>query len=115
MHQEGTAYVLTWKEEELPDFIDTTDVVVLNDAPLPTPTQWETIFVSGGRKDKISKGDIAGFFIKQGDLSRDEIGDIELKQECAFIAVARDRAMEVVQTLDNKRIKKRKLRIYKLG
>jgi hypothetical protein len=27
---------------------------------------WQTQFISGGRKDKISKGDMAGLLMKQG-------------------------------------------------
>ena len=30
-----------------------------------------TLFITGGRKDKISKGDIAGLFCKQGKLNND--------------------------------------------
>ena len=43
----------------------------------PEPTKWETIFISGGRKHKISKGDIAGLFIKQGKIHPDRKGLIE--------------------------------------
>ena len=45
-------------------------------------SQWETLFVSGGRKDKISKGDIAGLFFKQGSLKSTELGAIELTGLC---------------------------------
>ena len=51
------------------------------------PQFWETLFISGGRKDKISKGDIAGLFFKQGKINKDQLGMIELKQDCAFVAV----------------------------
>ena len=42
------------------------------------------------KKHKISKGDIVGLFIKQGKIQSEELGLIEIKQECAFVAVHKD-------------------------
>jgi hypothetical protein len=73
--------------------------------------KWSTLFISGGRRDKISKGDIAGLFIKKGQLEGKELGVIELKTDCAFVAVARNKADSVCQKLNNERLKKKKVRI----
>ena len=81
------AYVLKWKEERLPEFIVTPPVEDISKQSIRKPVFWETLFISGGRKDKISKGDIAGMFFKLGKLTKDQLGIIELKQDCAFVAV----------------------------
>ena len=73
-----------------------------------------TVFISGGRKDKISKGDIAGFFMKQGGLKGDELGLIELKNDCAFVGVITSKVDAVIAELNNLHLKKRKLRIYEI-
>lgn len=113
MHREGTAYVLHWTEETLPAFIPAhLEPEQIEAAPLPEPSAWRTVFVSGGRRDKISKGDIAGLFFKQGKLSNDHIGNIELKQDCAFAAVQASRVNQLIQLVDNSRLKKKKVRIY---
>lgn len=114
MHNDGTAYVLHWAEEELPEFIEDLEEEALIEKPVPEPSGWTTLFVSGGRKDKVSKGDIAGLFFRQGDLKKGELGVIELKQDCAFVAVPTKKVKHLVQTLDNNRIKKRKIRVYEL-
>ncbi len=111
MHSDGTAYILHWSGEELPFFIDAPQVEKLQAAPLPEPTGWKTIFVSGGRKDKISKGDIAGLLFKQGGLSSDQVGGIELKQDCAFVALAAGEVERVIRELDNSRLKRKKVRL----
>jgi len=72
------------------------------------------LFVSGGRRDKISKGDIAGLFMKKGKLKSNEIGVIELKTDCAFVAVARSKANNICSQLNNQRLKKKKIRIHKI-
>ena len=73
--------------------------------------KWKTIYISGGRKDKISKGDIAGLFIKKGNIDGSELGVIELKNDCAFVAVATAKATALCNKLNNQRLKKKKVRI----
>jgi superfamily II DNA/RNA helicase len=114
MNSEGTAYVLHWERERLPDFIPTLTEEVLIPAPLPSPSEWETLYISGGRKDKISKGDIAGLFFKQGGLKNDQLGIIELKQDCAFVSVKKKQTNHLLQFLNNSRLKKKKVRITRL-
>ncbi len=111
MNSNGTAYVIQWEEEELPDFIGQLTEATFDKKPIRLNFEWTTLFISGGRRDKISKGDIAGLFFKQGQLEKGELGVIELKQECAFVAVPKSKAKNLVNRLDNQRIKKRKLRI----
>lgn len=114
MNKGGTAYVIAWEEEQLPDFIEELlpDAVdVTGDHILEDTTTWSTLFVSGGRKDKISKGDLAGAFFKVGKLKPNELGTIELKTDCAFVSVPEKKAKQVIQNLNNTRIKKRKVRV----
>ncbi|NNE15902.1 MAG: DEAD/DEAH box helicase [Saprospiraceae bacterium] len=111
MHMDGTAYILQWAEEILPEFIDEAEIEELTDAETPKPSKWKTVFISGGRKDKISKGDIAGLFLKQGGLEKDELGAIELKQDCAFAAIRSSKVKDAINQTDNTRLKKKKVRI----
>jgi superfamily II DNA/RNA helicase len=110
----GTAYVLKWKEERLPEFIGTPPIEDISKQSLRKPVFWETLFISGGRKDKISKGDIAGMFFKLGKLTKDQLGIIELKQDCAFVAVPATIADQLVENLNNTRLKKKKVRVTRI-
>jgi len=114
MHSEGTAYVLHWEDEELPDFIYGLPEEKLTKQHQLTSAPWKTLFVSGGRKDKISKGDIAGLFFKIGGLEKDQLGIIELKSDCTFVAVAASAANRAIQKVDNQRVKKKKVRVYQI-
>lgn len=113
MHKSGVAYVLQWEKEQLPEFIgdtsiDRQDQIVEGNQPVE---RWKTLFISGGRKDKISKGDIAGLILKQGNLQKEELGTIELKQDCAFVAVPAAKADVLINVLNNSRLKKKKVRV----
>jgi superfamily II DNA/RNA helicase len=112
MHNNGNAYVLQSQNEILPDFIDATlPEEYPEDIPLIIKATWKTLYISGGRKDKISKGDLAGLFFKQGGLEQDELGMIELKADCGFVAVASNKTTALIQKLDQTRLKKKKIRV----
>jgi len=114
MHSEGTAYVLHWAEEQLPEFMEPMEEEKIVEAPIPKISKWKTLFISGGRRDKISKGDVAGLFFKQGKLPKESLGIIELKQDCAFAAVHANKVNQLLQLIDNTRLKKKKVRVYEI-
>jgi superfamily II DNA/RNA helicase len=111
MKQDGTAYILKWQDEVLPDFIKTKEIAAVENPAKTKPIAWTTVLVSGGRRDKISKGDIAGLFLKQGGLKKDDLGIIELKQDCAFVGVKKNKLHEVLPLVNHVRLKKKKVRI----
>ncbi len=110
MHQEGIAYVLS-DRKTLPDFINSNNYKIQESKPDTEVVEKTTLFISGGRKDKISKGDIAGLFLKQGNLRKEELGLIELKQDCAFVAVPEKKADALIDALNNTKLKKKKVRV----
>tara|TARA_R110002051_G_scaffold73143_1_gene132810 strand:- start:1161 stop:2477 length:1317 start_codon:yes stop_codon:yes gene_type:complete len=111
VNTKGTAYVIKWEKEDLPEFIKNPNRANIAEKPVRKPQFWETLFISGGRKDKISKGDIAGLFFKQGEITKDQLGTIELLHDCAFVAVPVTIADALVDKLNNSRLKKKKVRI----
>lgn len=111
VNEKGTAYILQWKKQSLPGFIGNIDDANIVSKEKREAPFWQTLFISGGRKDKISKGDIAGLFFKQGNITKEQLGVIELKQDCAFVAVPDTIADALVEKLNNSRLKKKKVRI----
>lgn len=114
MKSDGTAYILAWKNEELPDFIGKPAIEEIRPAPLPLASIWKTIYISGGRRDKISKGDIAGLFMKQGKLRPDELGIIEIKQDCTFVGVHASKIDDVIYLTNNSKLKTKKIRVSEI-
>ena len=111
MNSEGTAYILQYEKEALPDFVGKPALEKLLPSTLPAPSPWSTLMISGGRKDKISKGDIAGLFLKQGGINAAELGAIELKVDCAFVAVKTAVLEQVLPKVNNQKLKEKKVRI----
>jgi hypothetical protein len=119
MNADGTAFVLLYEKEKGPDYLRAIDLPSILSNKLTNNREiqnqkWTTLFISGGRKDKISKGDIAGMFFKQGGLAKDELGIIELKLDCAFVAVDTSKVEELISLVNNSRLKKKKVRVSQI-
>lgn len=116
MNQDGVAYILKWKEDKLPDFIkdsnpETINIDKKNNELLSIESKWETLYISAGRRDKISKGDVAGFLIKKGGIKKDQLGLIEIKQNSCYVAVQKEITDQLIDNTNNSKLKKKKIRI----
>jgi cell division protein FtsA len=56
-------------------------------------------------KDKINKIDIVGFLSKKGNLSKEDIGRVDVKDHYAFAAVSRSKYKQVLKLVQNEKIK----------
>ncbi|MER3329851.1 MAG: DEAD/DEAH box helicase [Candidatus Kapaibacterium sp.] len=116
MNSDGVAYILHWTGEDLPEYIENIapeEIIVGDLQPSHEPSQvrWVTLYITGGRREKISKGDIAGLFMKQGKIDKDQLGVIELQENCSYVSVHANIAQKAVEKTNNTRLKKKKVRI----
>ncbi|MFN3272827.1 MAG: DEAD/DEAH box helicase, partial [Cloacibacterium caeni] len=97
MHAKGFAYLIMTKEENFP-FIkgNTPEENITENYRIPAKTPFQTIYISAGKKDKVNKVDIVGYLIKKGELSKDDIGIIEVKDTTSYVAVARNKVKDVL-------------------
>ena len=105
---EGNAYVLVYQEEEFPSYLseDMLETYVLPDSGLRPPLpEFVTLYIGKGKKDKINKVDIVGFLSKKGNLQKEEIGKVDVKEHHAFVAIARNKAKQVLKLVRNEKIK----------
>ena len=116
MNRDGVAYILHYKEEILPEYIreivsESMLIEELVEASNPSPIKWKTLYITGGRRDKISKGDIAGLFLKQGQINKDQLGIIEVKQDSTYVGVHEEIAEKVIEMTNNSKLKTKKVRV----
>ena len=78
--------------------------VGLNGGGTPPPLRC-TLYINAGRKEKISRGDVAGYVMKQGGLAREEVGRIAVEDHYAMVAVPADRGEELARVLSGRKIK----------
>ena len=104
---EGNSYIILHPEEQLPAYIQETPDIFNLPEVIPSPSQpdFVTIYIGKGKKDKINKIDIVGFLAKKGNLKKEEIGRIDVKDHYAFVAVSRKKIKEVLKNIRNEKIK----------
>ena len=117
MHAAGYAYLLMLPDEPLPAYLTEAPPLLElpADAPLPAPSPWITLYISGGKKDKLSKMDIVGFFSKKGDLQQDELGKIEVLDYMSFVAVKKDVAARLLENVQGEKMKGKKYKVVVTG
>lgn len=108
----GDAIYIVGPEEMLPAWLD--DKIPyfrmsrsLPDVSLFAPV-YETIYIGRGKREKISKGDVVGFFTKQGGLTAADLGRIDLFDHCAYCAVRREVVDEMLSRVRGLKIKGQK-------
>lgn len=112
MEASGTAYLVIGERESLPDYLNSTpEEEILVDYQKPANPDWETLYISGGRKDKINKVDIVGWLIKKGHLGQNDLGKIEVKDFGSYVAIKKDKINELIPLIINEKLKKKKVKI----
>jgi superfamily II DNA/RNA helicase len=109
----GTAILILNDEEKLPPYISSTveEINLPVEIVLPEKPKWTTLFVGAGKKDKVNKVDIVGFLSNKGELKKEDIGLIEVKDFFSFVAIRKIKASNVLQLIKEQKLKNKKIKI----
>ena len=113
MLSSGTAYIIFNESEKKLDYINYEMKVlnVENDNILPKPPEYQTVYISGGKKNKLNKIDIVGFFSQKGKLEKGDLGIIEVKDFISFAAVKFNKVAVLLQNIKDEKMKGKKFKI----
>lgn len=113
MDASGTAVLILGPEETVPAYIqDQPEVLELPaTATLPAKPKWTTLFISAGKKDKVNKVDIVGFFTNKGQVKKEDIGLIEVKDFFCFVGMRKSVVSHTLQLIKNEKLKNKKVKI----
>jgi ATP-independent RNA helicase DbpA len=85
---------------------------------IPSPTknysdtpEYKTLFISGGKKQKLRAGDILGALTAGIGLDKNDIGKIDIKDFCSYVAIKSNQAKKAQKELNKNKIKNRYFRI----
>ena len=113
MHAYGTAYIVLFNEEKRPEYIsESLDILkVEKNNSLPKRPEYQTIYISGGKKNKLNKSDIVGFFLQKGKLDKSDLGLIEVKDFISFVAVRSSAVKTLLSNIKDEQMKGKKYKI----
>lgn len=119
----GNAYLILGPNEFLPEYLrQEPPFFSLSRKKQPSGTNtsaaedasaFATVYIGRGKKEKISKGDIVGFFTKNGGIDGSQIGRIDVTEHCSYCAIRKEVVNEVLEKVKGLKIKGEKT-IYKI-
>lgn len=113
MQASGTVYFLLDQDDHLPKFLDMEpeEEKLPHTFVMPPASDWTTLYISAGKKEKVNKTDIVGMLIQKGKLQKEEIGRIEVLDHVAYVAVKAAKARAALQLVKSEKVKNLKVKI----
>lgn len=112
MHAEGTSFLFLSPGEKPSYLVTLPEKEDLSGSKsLPQPSPWATLYIAGGKKEKINKVDIVGLLLKKGGLEKEDLGLIEVLDHSSYAAIKREQIERVAGAVKNEKIKGKKVKI----
>lgn len=114
MHATGTAFVILSRDEPRPGYLPESleEYALRTDGQtLPNPPDFVTVYISGGRKNKLNKVDVVGFFSQKGQLEKGDLGRIDVQDFISFAAVKREKVPNLLARIRDEKMKGKKYKI----
>lgn len=104
------------KVEDLKDIFSDIVIKPLNtiveDENFKIDSVYRTIFINGGKKQKLRKADILGALTAAIGLDKDDIGKIDSLEFCSYVAVKKEVLQKALKGLETNRIKGKFFRVF---
>lgn len=109
----GTAFVILHKAENRPPYLEDVkeEYKLTGTYPIPAEPDFATLYISGGKKNKINKVDIVGFLSQKGKLAKEDIGLLEVKDFFSFAAVKKSKVKDLLRAIKDEKMKGKKYKI----
>lgn len=114
MQAEGDAYLLLNEAESVPEYMakEPEEFFLPAKAKKPVASEWATLTINRGKRDKLSKKDVVGFLFQKGGLGKEDLGIVEVKESCAYAAIKRNVFSEALARIRDEKIKNMKAKYY---
>lgn len=102
----GDIFIMVGPDESVKEFTEFDDTRWLDpDNRHARLSTGETLYISAGKKEKLSKGDILGFLVKECNLTPSEVGAIDVYDHYSLVAVNSEKAKGIISKSRTARIK----------
>ncbi|MDE5843138.1 MAG: DEAD/DEAH box helicase [Muribaculaceae bacterium] len=112
---EGDVYLLAGPDEKIADYIVADSTYGMSKtADGNLDSGMELLYVRGGKREKLSKGDLLGWTVKEAGVDPSAIGKITVFDHYSLLAVKKEAVRKIINASLAKKIKgeKRKISVY---
>jgi ATP-independent RNA helicase DbpA len=71
----------------------------------------KTMYINGGKKEKVRPGDILGALVNEAGLVASEVGNINIQEHQSFVAIEASKISQTITKLLNGKIKGRRFKV----
>jgi superfamily II DNA/RNA helicase len=113
MNNTGNSYLLLHGNEYAPKYAEGSITAYNLEEPfiLPKAPTWVTLSINAGKKDKINKIDLVGFFLQKALLEKEQLGIIHVTDFISYVAIKANKLAKVLQLTANEKVKGKKVKI----
>lgn len=111
-NSDGNSYLFISSEKQLPMYIEEPKkkIPLPSYSQIPTP-QMTSAYIGAGKKNKINKVDLLGFFCQQGKLEKNDIGIIVVRDYFSIVAIKTELFNNALKNCKNQKIKGKRIKI----
>lgn len=116
MDATGHVYIIMSEADKKPDYVEWDNVFVPSgSSPDAIRSNVATLYINAGRKEKISRGDVAGYVSQALGVPGDKVGKIALKDHYTLVGIPRDMMKSIISLSPAPKIKKMRVRLSIVG
>ncbi len=117
MGADGTVFSIISDGENIPEYVEwKRDYQPRSVSSDPIRSERATIYINAGKKERISRGDIAGFLIHKGGVDPSLVGKIILDDHSSLVDIPRDMATtDFFERLAPHKLKNTRVRLSLVG
>lgn len=101
----GDIYVIKSPKESLPEYMEPYDAYSLDGHKSKLTKRLDTLWIGAGKREKISRGDLLGWLVKECGVPGSEIGRLEVTDHFSLATMPVAWACKVLSRGKNQRIK----------
>ncbi|GAB3661625.1 DEAD/DEAH box helicase [Echinicola sediminis] len=112
MKASGTSVLLMTESDHLPEYLAHPPEELELDQPVETvKPAFATLHINKGKKHKVNKIDLVGFFLQFDFLGKEDLGLIEVKDFFSYVAISREKYREAIEASKHQKIKRKAIKV----
>lgn len=113
----GKIYVITNEKDSVAEYISFDNKLYPKESPqfVNQIPELISLYINAGKKEKVSKGDIAGFISASQLIPSNSIGKIIIHDHYSIVAIPNKNTNEIIQKLNSLKLKGKKVRVSEIN
>ncbi|WP_200975569.1 DEAD/DEAH box helicase [Echinicola sp. 20G] len=112
MKASGTSVLIMSETDYLPPYLThQPETLLLHEGEKNIEPPFATLHINKGKKHKVNKIDLVGFFLQFDFMDKEDLGLIEVKDFFSYVAIKRSKYQQAIDASENQKIKRKSIKV----